>query len=137
MRTPHGEFRGYHTSDDGLERISPASLAESVRVCRRVVEVLETNRTYVNLSPYGEPQLGRRGLYRTSGGAVQSPTDERALLWVLNLSDSRASLIDVAAQSGLDYAVIQSAAEQLQQAKLLAVVGSAAGKGATPDLAPR
>ena len=89
MRTPHGEFPGYHTSADGLERIRPESLAESVRVCLDVVEVLETNRTCVNLSPYGEPQLGRRGLYRSSGGAVESPDDERALLWVLNLSDGQ------------------------------------------------
>ena len=126
MRTPHGEFPGYHTSADGLERIRPESLAESVRVCLDVVEVLETNRTCTNLSPYGEPQLGRRGLYRSSGGAVESPDDERALLWVLNLSDGRASLLDVAARSGLAYAVILRAAERLEQAGLLAVAGSAA-----------
>jgi aminopeptidase-like protein len=137
MRTPHGEFAGYHTSADGLERIRPESLGEAVRVGLDVIEVLETNRRWVNLSPYGEPQLGRRGLYRSSGGAVQSPDDERALLWVLNLSDGRASLLDVAARSGLPYAVIRRAAERLEQAELLAVAGSAAGNRATPDLAPR
>ena len=30
MRTPHGEFAGYHTSADGLDRIRPESLAEAV-----------------------------------------------------------------------------------------------------------
>ena len=71
MRTPHGGFAGYHTSADGLDRIRPESLGEAVRVGLDVVEVLETNRTCMNLSPYGEPQLGRRGLYRSSGGAVR------------------------------------------------------------------
>ena len=52
-----------------------------------LVDVLETNCHPTNLSPYGEPQLGRRGLYRSAGGAVETPDDERALLWVLNLSD--------------------------------------------------
>ena len=33
MRTPHGEFDGYHTSADGLERIRPESLAEAVDTC--------------------------------------------------------------------------------------------------------
>ena len=89
MRTPHGGFDGYHTSADGLDRIRPESLGEAVRGGLDVVEILETNGTYTNLSPYGEPQLGRRGLYRSSGGAVESPDDERALLWVLNLSDGR------------------------------------------------
>jgi aminopeptidase-like protein len=121
MRTPHGGFPGYHTSADGLERVRPESLAESVRVCLDVVDVLETNRRCVNLSPYGEPQLGRRGLYRQSGGAVDSSDDERALLWVLNLSDGRASLLDVAARSELAYAVIARAAERLEAANLLRV----------------
>ena len=132
MRTPHGEFAGYHTSADGLEGIRPESLAESVRACLDVVEVLEANRTCVNLSPYGEPQLGRRGLYRSTGGAVASPADERALLWVLNLSDGHASLLDIAARSGLSYRIILGAAERLEQAGLLSPDASASNNDATP-----
>jgi aminopeptidase-like protein len=121
MRTPHGGFPGYHTSADGLDRIRPESLAAAVQVCLDAVEILETNRTCRNLSPYGEPQLGRRGLYRSSGGAVSSPDDERALLWVLNLSDGGPSLLDIAAQSGLAFPIIARAARRLEQAGLLSV----------------
>jgi aminopeptidase-like protein len=120
MRTPHGEFDGYHTSADNLERISPAALEDSVRTLLAVVDVLDTNRTMINLSPYGEPQLGKRGLYRSAGGAVETPDEERALLWVLNLSDGGASLLDIAARSGIAYAVIRRAAERLERAELLA-----------------
>lgn len=119
MRTPHGEFDGYHTSADGLERISAEALGEAVQRCLAVVDVLETNRTMLNASPYGEPQLGRRGLYRTAGGAVASPQDERALLWVLNLSDGTASLLDIAERSGIAYPVVARAAERLEEAELL------------------
>jgi aminopeptidase-like protein len=135
MRTPHGEFPGYHTSADGLDRIRPESLAEAVRACLDVVEVLETNQTCLSLSPYGEPQLGRRGLYRTSGGAVESPADERALLWVLNLSDGRASLLDIAARSSLSYPLILRAARRLEKAGLLTRAESGAGAARLPDLA--
>ena len=120
MRTPHGEFEGYHTSADGLDRIRPESLAQAVDVCLELVEVLETNRRFTNLSPYGEPQLGRRGLYRSAGGAVATPDDERALLWVLNQSDGGSSLLDVARSSGIRYPVIRRAAERLEDAGLLA-----------------
>jgi aminopeptidase-like protein len=120
MRTPHGEFDGYHTSADGLERIRPESLAEAVDRCLDLVEVLESNRRMTNLSPYGEPQLGRRGLYRSAGGAVATPDDERALLWVLNQSDGRSSLLDIARDSGLPYPVVQRAAHRLEDAQLLA-----------------
>jgi aminopeptidase-like protein len=120
MRTPHGEFAGYHTSADAMERIRPESLAEAVERCLELVDVLETNRRSTNLSPFGEPQLGRRGLYRSAGGAVATPEDERALLWVLNQSDGTATLLDIARRSGLCYAVVRRAAERLQQAGLLA-----------------
>jgi aminopeptidase-like protein len=120
MRTPHGEFDGYHTSADGLDRIRPESLAEAVDTCIDLVEVLESNRRTTNLSPYGEPQLGRHGLYRSVGGAVATPDDERALLWVLNQSDGRSTLLDVARSSGLPYAVVRRAADRLEQAGLLA-----------------
>jgi aminopeptidase-like protein len=124
MRTPHGEFDGYHTSADGLERIRPESLAEAVDTCLDLVEVLETNRRMINLSPFGEPQLGRRGLYRSAGGAVATPDDERALLWVLNQSDGRASLLDIARDSGLRYPVIRRGAQRLERARLLTSNGS-------------
>lgn len=118
-RTPHGEFDGYHTSADGLDLIRPESLGGAVGACLQVIDVLESNRRCTNLSPHGEPQLGRRGLYRTAGGAVETPDDERALLWVLNLSDGRSSLLDVARRSGLRYPVVRRAAERLEQAGLL------------------
>jgi aminopeptidase-like protein len=81
--------------------------------------VLDSNRLCRNLSPYGEPQLGKRGLYRSAGGAVESPDDERALLWVLNQSDGGSSLLDIARSSGLRYAVVRRAAERLENAGLL------------------
>ncbi len=120
MRTPHGEFDGYHTSADALDRIRPESLAGAVDECLALVDVLETDRAYTNLSPFGEPQLGRRGLYRTVGGAVSTPADERALLWVLNGSDGGTTLLDIARDSGLPYETIRRAAQRLERAELLA-----------------
>ena len=119
-RTPHGDFAGYHTSADSLDRLSPESLGGAVEACLALVDVLETNRRCTNLSPFGEPQLGRRGLYRSAGGAVEAPDDERALLWVLNQSDGEASLLDVARRSGLPYTVVRRAAERLEAVGLLA-----------------
>jgi aminopeptidase-like protein len=122
-RTPHNEYLGYHTSADSLERIRPESLAGAVATCLELVDVLESNRRHTNLSPHGEPQLGRRGLYRSTGGAVATPEDERALLWMLNQADGRATLLDVARRSGLRYPVLRRAAERLEKAGLLATDG--------------
>ena len=50
---------------------------------------------------------------------MATPDDERALLWVLNLSDGRSSLLDIARRSGLGYPVVRRAAERLERAGLL------------------
>jgi aminopeptidase-like protein len=118
-RTPHGEFPEYHTSNDNLAFIRPQSLADSLDCCLSILRVLEGNRAYLNQSPMGEPQLGRRGLYRTLGGSSDGRAAELALLWVLNLSDGAHTLLDISDRSGVPYDMIRAAADQLLAHDLL------------------
>lgn len=118
-RTPNGEFPEYHTSADDPGFVSPAELGEAWLACLRIFDVFETNHSYINLSPHGEPQLGRRGLYRASGGHQQIPEMQLSLLWVLNQSDGSNSLLDIAMRSGLPYEVIARAAADLESVGLL------------------
>ena len=121
MRSVWGTFPEYHTSADNLDFIQPAQLAGSLRVCAAVVHVLENNRRFRNLSPYCEPQLGKRDLYRSTGGEAIG-TEINARLWVLNLSDGEHSLLDIADRSGLPFSAIHNAAELLRENGLLAAV---------------
>jgi aminopeptidase-like protein len=129
MRSPHGEFPEYHTSADDLEFVRPEALAESLATLGEVVDVLEGNDTFLNLSPKGEPQLGRRGLYGSVGGAADGRTRELALLWVLNLSDGRHSLLDIAERSGLPFGVVRDAASSLLDVDLLGPAGRSRTSG--------
>jgi aminopeptidase-like protein len=124
MRSVWGTFPEYHTSADNLEFVQPHALAESLQVCASIVNVLETNRRYRNESPYGEPQLGRRGLYGSTGG-TGAGNETLARLWVLNLSDGEHSLLDIAERSGLPFPAIGDAAELLLEKGLLSVVPEA------------
>jgi aminopeptidase-like protein len=118
-RTPWGRYPEYHTSADDLSFISADRLAESLEVYLQVVDVLEGNRVYVNLCPVGEPQLGRRGLYGSLGGTADGRDRELALLWVLNQSDGRHSLLDIAERSGVAFSRLRQAADALLEASLL------------------
>jgi aminopeptidase-like protein len=124
-RTPNGEYPEYHTSADNLDLIRPASLAGSVELLADVFDTLEANATFMNLSPKGEPQLGRRGLYRSLGGTTDSTQIEEAIRWVLNLSDGRHALIDIADRSRLPMRVLRKAADLLVDHGLLASIPSA------------
>ncbi|MGB7727486.1 MAG: DUF4910 domain-containing protein [Candidatus Acidiferrum sp.] len=127
MRSVWGTFPEYHTSADNLDFIDARCLAESLQVCATTFGILENNRRYRNLSPFCEPQLGRRGLYRSAGG--DSIADEiNARLWVLNLSDGENSLLDIADRAGLSFSLILEAAELLCRNGLLELVPEAGGR---------
>ncbi len=118
-RTPHGTFPEYHTSADNLSFVSPQALHGSFTACVSILSTLEKNRTYRNTNPKCEPQLGERGLYRMMGGSAESSAKEMAMLWVLNQSDGRHSLLDIAERAQLDFDVIQRSAELLREHRLL------------------
>jgi aminopeptidase-like protein len=121
MRSVWGTFPEYHTSADNLDFVQAQHLGESLQICLSIAQVLENNRTYRNLNPYCEPQLGRRNLYSSTGG--QAIGDEiNARLWVLNLSDGQHSLLDIAERSGMKFSTICEAAELLRQGGLLSVL---------------
>jgi aminopeptidase-like protein len=118
-RTPHGKFLEYHTSADNLDFITPEALGDSFEKYLEVINVIEGNKTYWNTSPFGEPQLGKRGLYSAFGGRKDSNMYEMAMLWILNLSDGKHSLLDIADVSGTPFPVILEAAETLLKHDLL------------------
>jgi aminopeptidase-like protein len=119
MRTPHGQFPEYHTSADDLGFVRPHYLADSFTKCWNVIQILEHNRTYLNLNPKCEPQLGKRGLYGQIGGQADGKVRELAMLWVLNLSDGSHSLCDIAELSELEFSTIREAADALLKNHLL------------------
>ena len=122
QRGQFGVFPEYHTSADNMDFIRPEHLAESWRIIAAVLNALEENASYLNTVSKCEPQLGRRGLYATLGGNKDAVTSNMAMLWVLNLSDGKHSLLEIAERSNLPFAAIQSAAELLRQHGLLTAV---------------
>lgn len=122
-RTPNGEFIEYHTSADNPAYVLPDSLAKAWLACLKIFEAIEADVSYVNLSPRGEPQLGRRGLYRAMGGYYTGVADSQmALFWMLNQSDGSTSVLDIAEKSKLPAGMLARAAIDLQAAGLLALV---------------
>ena len=127
-RTPNNEYPEYHSSADDFSLLDEACLAQSLQAAAALLRVADREETYVNLNPKCEPRLGKRGLYRPTGGTHPGEF-EHALLWVLNQSDGTASLLDIAQRSALPFEVIAAAADALEDVKLLRAV---AGAGSVP-----
>jgi len=123
QRSRFGNFPQYHTSADNLDFIAPQHLAESLRAIWRAIEIAESNFTPLNLSPKGEPQLGRRGLYATTGGDKAGAARAMAYLWVLNLADGTRTLLDIAERAKLPFHAVLAAARALSAVGLIADAG--------------
>jgi aminopeptidase-like protein len=119
MRSPNASYPEYHTSADNLALVNPLSLGESLLQLLRIIQVVEENGFYLNRNPKCEPQLGRRGLYQQIGGAKDAASREMAILWVLNLSDGRHDLLDMAIRARLPFEQISQATYSLLKSDLL------------------
>lgn len=117
-RSPNDAYPEYHSSADNLALLDVDAVAQSVQALATILDRIDRNRLFRSRSPRGEPQLGRRGLYRSTGGA--GPAEfEHAMLWLLNLSDGTHGLHDTQAASGLPEDTLLRAAEALLNAGLL------------------
>lgn len=99
MKSKYGVYREYHTSLDNLEFVTPKGLEESFEFYKKVIDVLENNRYYLN-NILCEPQMGKRGLYNNLShmgrkGLVKSLMD------FLAYADGKNDLIDIADILGL------------------------------------
>jgi aminopeptidase-like protein len=95
-RSMYGEYPEYHTSKDDKSVIDFSCMEETVNLLADVVGALELEGTYINKMPYGEPQLGKRGLYPTLMSDLQRGRSLDRLLYLLNFGDGKHSLLQIA-----------------------------------------
>lgn len=118
-RTPNGAYPEYHTSADNLSLITPLAMADSLAAYLEIVMLLERNHIYKSNFPYCEPQLGKRGLYKNTGGHANAEQRQLALLWVLNQADGQHDLLDIAERADMPFEIIADAAAELIAADVL------------------
>jgi aminopeptidase-like protein len=104
--------------------VTAEALEQSLDVLIDVIGVLERNVVFERVDGRGEPQLGRRGLYRAISGHKDQAEAQMALLWVLNQTDGRHSLLDIAERSGVAFEQLALAAEAAREADLIRPVAT-------------
>ncbi|MEM7542941.1 MAG: DUF4910 domain-containing protein [Pseudomonadota bacterium] len=117
-RVPHDEYPEYHTSGDNLDLIDGRTMAEALVLCQQIVDEFETRECFINIEPFGEPKLGKRGLYNSIGGRAPAERVE-IMLWILNLCDGNHDLMDIAERSGYTLETIRELATELTERSLL------------------
>lgn len=98
MRSKYGEYPEYHTSDDNLDLISPEGLEGGFNALKKAIEIIENNR-YFKTMVYGEPQLGKRGLYPTIS-VKGSANESRKMMNFISYCDGKLSFLEIANKIG-------------------------------------
>ena len=129
VRTKYGDYEGYHNSLDTKDFMDIGQVLDSSIKISDYLQQAENAEFFKNLSPYGEPQLGPRGLYpnvnssSNRGYSSDGRSDGRErlnqMLYLLNLSDGSNSLFNIALRSGASEEDLREVAEQLLDANLL------------------
>lgn len=118
MRTMYTRYPEYHTSLDNKALMSFKGMSEVVNAYEKIALSIECNRYYVNQCPFGEPQLGPRGLFRAISGK-QRQQEELALWWLINYADGEHDLFHISELSGLSVDVLNQVSNHLVRAGLL------------------
>jgi len=118
MRSRYADFPEYHTSLDDLERVvTPAGLQGGFDAIRECIELLETEPVLVTTN-FGEPQLGKRGLYHTM---LNKYTSDEVMLRtnILAYADGQHSVADMAELFGESQDLISTMVLELKQHGLI------------------
>jgi aminopeptidase-like protein len=118
-RTMYGEYKEYHTSKDDKSVIDFSALEEYVLLVKELVDSIELDGNYINQSPFGEPQLGKRGLYPTLMKIEDRGESLKRLLYLLNYSDGKHSLLDISNIMKTSIVSFRNEIEALQEKELL------------------
>jgi aminopeptidase-like protein len=95
MRTKYGKYDEYHTSlDDLITVVTPEGLDGGYIALKSAIEALEANR-YPKINVFGEPQLGKRGLYPTLSTKTQA-VEVRLMMDLITWSDGSNSMLEIA-----------------------------------------
>jgi len=133
-RTTYGEYDGYHNSLDTKDFMGISNVARSIDEIEAILQAMEMGSRFLNLKPFGEPQLGPRGLYpNMNNAATRTKSNDvvvdarqflNRLLTVLNYSDGDHDMMEIASRCGCKLSGLSEVVQKLEEAGLLAHQGS-------------
>ena len=124
-RSQYHRYSAYHTSLDDLSFISESSLLETFKAYVDIIEILEEDALVHSLAPFGEPMLGKRGLYPMLGGGLGTPGNDQSfnrlgtILWTAFLADGQHTLLDISEQTNRPFKEVLDVARQLVEKGLI------------------
>lgn len=118
MRSKYGTYPEYHTSLDSIGSVVNADgLQGTLDIHKKMIEIIENNCRPVT-QIYGEPQLGRRGLYPMISS--KGSTDiVKNMLNLISYADGKLTLLEIAEKCKIPFAELIPEMEKLLKHEIL------------------
>jgi aminopeptidase-like protein len=136
-RTVYGSYEEYHNSLDNKEFMTIDALVSSIDRIEDFLWELDNSGYFINLFPYGEPQLGKRNIYpnvnaastrRNSGDEIfDGRTFLNGTLMILNYSDGHNDMLDIAQKCSCSVSRLKPVADVLEDKGLIKFLGGRGG----------
>lgn len=118
MRSKYHEYPEYHTSLDNKNLISFDAMSETIDLYFKIVKAFELNGNYENTVRFGEPNLGKRGLYEDLSGALSMPEKLSTRMRLINFMDGTKDLLSFCEKYKLFILDLGEEIEKLKKGKV-------------------
>jgi aminopeptidase-like protein len=119
MRTKYHEFKEYHTSLDNKSFISFEALNENIHFLNHLIDTIEKSSIYIRTNPYGEPNLGKRGLYDDLANKQNMPELLTMRMRLLNFCDGEKDIVSFSEVFGYNIELVNDELNRLKLANLI------------------
>jgi len=105
-RTKFGAYPEYHTSKDDLNVVTAMGLLGSFKIMRSIADSFELG-IYPKTNVFGEPQLGKRGLYpNTSASCYGEVNPAKTRMNILAYCDGHTSIFEICKITNLSLEIV-------------------------------
>ncbi|MGG3888384.1 DUF4910 domain-containing protein [Metabacillus fastidiosus] len=120
MRSKFGRYPEYHTSLDNLDLVTADGLQGSFNIYIECIELIEKNEIY-KVNCFGEPQLGRRGLYPTLS-TKETGRMVRDMMNFIAYADGETDLVEISNLINVPVKTLYPIIDKLYNAELISKV---------------
>jgi len=119
MRSVYSEFPQYHNSDDNLSFVKSEYLEESYELYKKILSGIQLNCNYINTISFCEPHFTKYKLYPSSGSHLDRSDYLKNMLWIMNFSDGKHDLVEIANMANKSILEFEPALAKLNEKGLL------------------
>jgi aminopeptidase-like protein len=118
MTNPHSEFPEYHTSSDNLNLVNIETIKQVSSFYFEILQEYENRKCYTICHDGGEPFMAHKNIYRQTGG-TSNTTWDTVRNWVIFLSDTNNSTLDMSVKTGIPIKEIEKCVKVLVDKEII------------------